>query len=82
MLTGLGGIVGAGLGVGATLIAARLLPPAGSTEATETNFPAPILSAQPVIVGFLVSLVIGVLAGVYPAYRATRMRPVDALRFE
>ncbi|MBO0809588.1 MAG: ABC transporter permease, partial [Actinobacteria bacterium] len=82
MLTGLGGIVGAGLGIGATLIAARLLPPAGSTEATETNFPAPILSAQPVIVGFVVSLVIGVLAGMYPAYRATRMRPVDALRFE
>jgi putative ABC transport system permease protein len=82
MLTGLGGFAGGGLGIGATLIAARLLPPAGSTEATETNFPAPILTAQPVVVAFAVSLVIGVLAGVYPAYRATRMRPVDALRFE
>jgi putative ABC transport system permease protein len=82
ILTGLGGIVGIGLGIGATLIAERLLPPAGSTEATDTNFPAPILTAQPVLVGFVVSLIIGVLAGMYPAYRATRMRPVDALRFE
>lgn len=82
MLTGLGGVVGVGLGVGATLLATRFLPPAGSTEATETNFPAPILTAQPVIVGFAVSLIIGILAGMYPAHRATRMRPVDALRFE
>jgi putative ABC transport system permease protein len=82
ILTGFGGIAGIGLGIGATLIAERLLPPAGSTEATETNFPAPILTVQPVIVGFVVSLIIGVLAGMYPAYRATRMRPVDALRFE
>lgn len=82
LLTGLGGIVGIGVGIGATLLAERLLPPAGSTEATETNFPAPILTAQPVVVAFVVSLVIGVLAGMYPAYRATRMRPVDALRFE
>jgi len=27
-------------------------------------------------------LVAGVLGGLYPAWRATRMRPVEALRYE
>jgi putative ABC transport system permease protein len=30
----------------------------------------------------LVALVAGVLGGLYPAWRATRMRPVEALRYE
>jgi putative ABC transport system permease protein len=35
-----------------------------------------------VVVAFAISAVIGVVAGSYPAYRAARMRPIDALRFE
>jgi putative ABC transport system permease protein len=34
------------------------------------------------LVAFGVSLAIGVLAGGYPANRAARMRPIEALRFE
>jgi ABC-type antimicrobial peptide transport system permease subunit len=82
MLTGLGGVVGVALGVGLTLAGGLVLPPAGSPDASDTNFPAPILSAWSVVIAFVVSLVIGVLAGGYPAYRAARMRPIDALRFE
>src|SRR5882724_11329874 len=39
---------------------------------------------SPVIVGIalLVSLVTGVLSGIFPAWRAARMNPVDALRNE
>ena len=29
-----------------------------------------------------VALVTGVIGGLYPAWRATRMRPVEALRYE
>jgi ABC-type antimicrobial peptide transport system permease subunit len=82
MLTGLGGVMGVALGVGLTLAGGFLLPPAGSAEASDTNFPAPILTASPVLVAFAVSLIIGVLAGGYPAFRAARMRPIEALRFE
>ena len=34
------------------------------------------------IVALLVSMGVGIVSGFYPAYRAARMRPVDALRFE
>lgn len=35
-----------------------------------------------VIAGLLISVVIGVLAGVFPAWRASNLPPVDALRYE
>jgi putative ABC transport system permease protein len=31
---------------------------------------------------FAISLILGVLGGLYPAYRATRLQPVEALRYE
>lgn len=35
-----------------------------------------------IIVSFLSAVIIGVLFGLYPAYKAAKMRPVDALRYE
>jgi putative ABC transport system permease protein len=35
-----------------------------------------------VIAGLLISVITGVLAGVVPAWRASRLPPVEALRFE
>jgi putative ABC transport system permease protein len=34
------------------------------------------------IIALLVSMVVGVISGYYPAHRAARLKPVDALRFE
>jgi putative ABC transport system permease protein len=34
------------------------------------------------IIAILVSMIVGIVSGFYPAYRAARLRPVDALRFE
>lgn len=47
-----------------------------------STFPEPILTWTPVVIAFCVSLVIGVAAGSYPAFRAARLRPIEALRFE
>jgi putative ABC transport system permease protein len=64
----LGGLIGLGIAWPLTLLLQRLLP------AT--------LSLPVVGIAILVSLVTGVLSGFFPAWRAARMNPVDALRNE
>jgi putative ABC transport system permease protein len=46
----------------------------GSMEMVYT----PLIFAQAAVV----ALIAGVAGGLYPAWRATRMRPVEALRYE
>uniref|UniRef100_UPI003F497D75 ABC transporter permease n=1 Tax=Pseudonocardia sp. CA-138482 TaxID=3240023 RepID=UPI003F497D75 len=81
MLTGLGGLVGVGLGLAVTEAGIMILPELGA-GGPDSTVPIPVMSVGPVLVAFGVSLVIGVLAGGYPARRAARMRPIAALRFE
>jgi ABC-type antimicrobial peptide transport system permease subunit len=42
----------------------------------------PIYSLQLFLQAVIVALIAGALGGLYPAWRATRMRPVEALRYE
>ena len=69
-LSGIGGAIGVALGLGIALIvrAMQLLP-------TST----PLWS---VLVGLGVSISIGLFFGIYPAYKAARLDPVEALRYE
>ncbi|GAA2479228.1 ABC transporter permease [Terrabacter carboxydivorans] len=65
-----GGVLGVGLGIAGALTLPQLL---GQPVA---------LSAAAALGALAVSLVIGIAAGVYPANRAARLAPIDALRSE
>jgi len=68
LLAALGGVLGVGLGVLATAVAARL---AGNP----VTVPPSAVAA-----GVGAALVVGALAGLYPAARAARLSPAEALR--
>jgi putative ABC transport system permease protein len=69
-LSGVGGIIGIGIGLGI----AAIVRTAGWLPTT-----TPLWS---IVVGFVVSVSIGLFFGIYPAYKAARLDPVDALRYE
>jgi len=75
ILAASGGVIGIICGVGATLTARSLLP-----RYTPPGFALPEVSIPAVILGFGLSLVIGLTAGCYPAIRASRLHPWDAIR--
>jgi len=75
VLAGLGGLIGVGAGVGLVVVGGELLP------VYAPGYGTPELSWAAVFVAFGVSLVIGLFAGVYPAFRAARLHPIDALRY-
>ena len=70
LLSGVGGVIGIGVGVGA----ARIL--ANAKQWPVLIDPSTILLALGVAAG------IGIFFGFYPAWRASRLNPIDALRYE
>jgi putative ABC transport system permease protein len=72
-LTGIGGILGILLGWGITVVVHQI--PAAA------NIPIAITPGT-VVIAVGVSVAIGVVFGLYPAMRAARLHPIQALRYE
>jgi putative ABC transport system permease protein len=76
VLAGVGGILGEFFGISFTLIAGQLI------TAIAPAFGQPTVSVMAGVVSLAFSLAIGLSAGGYPALRASRLRPIEALRFQ
>lgn len=76
-LSGIGGLLGVVGGVGLSAVAGSIIARVGGG-----NFPAPVVSVPSVVLAFAVSVGIGLFFGIYPANRAARLRPIEALRYE
>jgi putative ABC transport system permease protein len=74
VLSLLGGILGAALGWGI----ARLM---GQIQFSGTTI-TPVVAPDSVLLATLFSMAVGLFFGIYPATRAARLQPVEALRYE
>jgi putative ABC transport system permease protein len=69
VISGLGGLIGLLLGIGLSLAIPHFFP----KQATQ-------ISPNVSLYAFLFSLAVGVVFGLYPANKASKLRPIDALR--
>jgi putative ABC transport system permease protein len=76
VLAAAGGVVGIILGSGITIAAGIIIPKVAP------DFGTPQVSFVAIAVAITVSLIIGLVAGGYPALRASRLQPIEALRFQ
>jgi putative ABC transport system permease protein len=68
MLSLLGGIVGIILGIGASAILARVF--------------ISVITPWSVVLAFIFSMIVGIVFGIAPALRASKLSPIQALRYE
>ncbi len=67
----IGGMLGIALGAGGAVAATSFVD----------NFSA-VVGLDAIAIAILFSMAVGLFFGIYPAYRASRLNPIDALRYE
>ncbi|MFH1101726.1 MAG: ABC transporter permease [Methanobacteriota archaeon] len=80
LVSSIGGVFGIILGVfgsqALTLILSSFMSMGGSTQLTA------VITVTSVVLAVAVSLIVGVLSSLYPAWKAARMSPIEAVRYE
>ncbi len=71
VVTLLGGILGVIMGIGIGNMISNLISPG--------SFVIPWIW---IFVGFAICVVVGLISGYYPAYKASKVDPIESLRFE
>jgi putative ABC transport system permease protein len=74
-LTGAGGVIGVIVGVAISIAAAHII-------ASYIGDWGAVVPPEAIFLGVAVSSIIGIVFGYYPARRAARMDPIEALRYE
>jgi len=81
LMSGVGGIIGIILGVfgsqALTLILGSFMSMGGGSFQL-----VPIITITSVVLAVAVSLIVGILSSLYPAWKAARMSPIEAVRYE
>jgi len=70
VLSAMGGLIGVGFGVGGAKAASNV-----------AGWPT-IISGDILLIAFGFSALVGVFFGLYPANKASRLNPIEALRYE
>ena len=67
----LGGSIGIGLGIGISFLVVNFV-----------DNVTPVIDASTILLATGFSAGVGLLFGIYPAWRAARLQPIEALRYE
>lgn len=74
-----GGLIGSIIGIGASQLLSTVMSGIGGGGIGSFST---IVTPNILILVFSISVMIGIVSGIIPAYRASKMNPVDALRYE
>ena len=77
LLSGLGGVVGVALGIGASAGITAII----NNFAGDAQWPV-VISFPAATIALLFAAAVGMIFGYYPARRASRLDPIEALRYE
>ena len=77
VLSSVGGLIGLGLGIGASVGITQII----NSITQGTKWPV-VISIPAAIVAILFAAAVGIFFGYYPARRASKLDPIDALRYE